>query len=109
MKGMYWSRGNFTNVSDIRIGFWIETATEFFNVGDVVKNAGAEKALVKTIETSIERGVEYRAAGVSKLLFDPNGACVGATLTDGSDIKADHILVAAGAGTPLLLYNTDPA
>jgi sarcosine oxidase/L-pipecolate oxidase len=71
--------------------------------------AEAEQALRKVTETAIKQGVEYRATGVSKLLFVSSGACIGALLADGSEVKADNILVAAGAGTPLLLYNSDPA
>ncbi|KAI1119916.1 sarcosine oxidase [Nemania abortiva] len=71
--------------------------------------AEADKALTRVIETAVANGVEYKASGVAKLLFDESGACVGAQLGDGSEIRADAILVAAGAGTAQLLYRSAPS
>ncbi|KAJ8133477.1 hypothetical protein O1611_g139 [Lasiodiplodia mahajangana] len=70
--------------------------------------AEAEKALTKVIETAVANGVEYKISAVAKLLFDEGGACVGARLSNGSEIRADAILVAAGAGTAPLLYRSAP-
>ncbi|KAI0101679.1 sarcosine oxidase [Nemania sp. FL0031] len=70
--------------------------------------AEAEKALTKVTETAVANGVEYKVSAVIKLLFGDSGACVGAQLDDGSEIRADVTIVAAGAGTASLLYRSAP-
>ncbi|KAI0523913.1 sarcosine oxidase [Xylaria bambusicola] len=68
--------------------------------------AEAEQALARVVEEAVTKGVEYKVGSVAKLLFDEGGACIGAQLADGSEIRADVCLVAAGAGTAPLLYRS---
>jgi len=71
--------------------------------------AEAEKALVAVIKSAIDLGAEYQANAATKLLFDADGKCIGAQLQDGREIRADSTILAAGAATSLLLYQTSPS
>jgi sarcosine oxidase/L-pipecolate oxidase len=71
--------------------------------------AEADKALAAVIEAAIKSGAEYRSNAATKLLFDDSGKCIGAQLQDGSEIYAGTTILAAGASSPTLLYNSDPS
>ncbi|KAF4595563.1 sarcosine oxidase [Ophiocordyceps camponoti-floridani] len=87
------------------------------NFGDVktilfnptVGFAEADKALEAVVHKAILRGVNFVQATVTRLDFGPTGQCIGLTLDNGESLRADKILLAAGARTPALLAQSAPA
>jgi sarcosine oxidase/L-pipecolate oxidase len=71
--------------------------------------AEADKALAAVIQAAIDNGVKYRANEATKLLLDSSGACIGARLNDGSEIHVETVVLAAGASSSTLLYQSDPS
>ncbi|RDA84603.1 hypothetical protein CP532_6037, partial [Ophiocordyceps camponoti-leonardi (nom. inval.)] len=87
------------------------------NFGDVttvlynpsVGFAEADKALEAVVQAAVDHGVEFVEASVEKLDFDSSGRCIGVTLKgEGGTLRADKILLAAGARTPTLLARSAP-
>ncbi|KAK3390090.1 FAD dependent oxidoreductase [Podospora didyma] len=73
--------------------------------------AAAAKALEAVVGTAIKAGVQYSSLGVKRLIIDdPDGSakCTGVVLGNGEVLKADVILVAAGAHTAVLLADSAP-
>ena len=90
--------------------------------------ADAVPALLGVVEEAVERGVVFRRAEVTRLLFDERGAeglrlrsgtaakglaagelrCRGVQTIDGVDLLAERVLVCAGAYTAKLLADSGP-
>jgi sarcosine oxidase/L-pipecolate oxidase len=79
----------------------------------------AAPALRSVIQAALDLGVVYTQATVEKLSLEdtthqqgpdtvPSYQCVGVELADGLVIKADHVLLCAGAATARLLAQTFP-
>ncbi|KAI1121791.1 sarcosine oxidase [Nemania abortiva] len=65
-------------------------------------------ALKSVIQASIDCGVEYKIASVSRLSFNESQQCVGVVLDDAIEIQADKIILSTGAWTPTLLADSAP-
>ncbi|RCI17387.1 hypothetical protein L249_2674 [Ophiocordyceps polyrhachis-furcata BCC 54312] len=71
--------------------------------------AEADKALEAVVQAAVDHGVEFVEASVERLDFDASGQCVGVSLKDGrGTLRADKVLLAAGARTPALLAQSAP-
>ncbi|KAJ4263849.1 hypothetical protein NW762_005885 [Fusarium torreyae] len=70
--------------------------------------AEADKALGAVVQAAVDLGAEYVVGEVTKLEFGPEDQCIGAALKDGTTLRADKILLAAGARTASLLAQSAP-
>lgn len=65
-------------------------------------------ALRSVIQAGVDIGVTYKAAPVSKLALDEADKCVGVTLEDGGELRADQVVLCVGAWTPFFLAESAP-
>ena len=68
--------------------------------------AEAADALAATILEAVDLGAIYVEGTVSKLQFDHAQKCVGIHTKNGQELKADHIVLCAGAQTAKLLADS---
>ncbi|KAF3406903.1 hypothetical protein DPV78_001643 [Talaromyces pinophilus] len=89
-----------------RDAFWDGVSQTYFNPrsgwGD------GDGALRSIIQASIDEVATYQQAPVSTLIIDQNMSCRGVRLEDGSELNADHVIVATGAWTPEFLADSAP-
>lgn len=70
--------------------------------------AEADKALNAVISKAKAAGVQYRQGRVQKVKLAQNGSCDGVILEGGEEVGADAVLLATGARTPALLFDSAP-
>lgn len=68
----------------------------------------ADRALESVISAAVKEGVICNSSGVSTLCIDESGTCTGVRTEDGTELKADHVILCTGAWTPKLLLDTAP-
>lgn len=70
--------------------------------------AEADKALGDVVQAAIDLGVKFVKGEMTTLTFSTDGSCTGIQLKDGQVLRADKILLAAGARTDELLVQSAP-
>jgi sarcosine oxidase/L-pipecolate oxidase len=70
--------------------------------------ADAASALRDVIQAAIDEGVEYLKATVSTLSFDQKGGCIGLRTADGTELRADNIVLCTGPYTAKLIADSAP-
>jgi sarcosine oxidase/L-pipecolate oxidase len=88
--------------------------TDFSEAKDVFVNedsgwAEAAKALTAYTDAAINSGVKYTAKEIDVLTFITDGGCTGVLTKGGTNITADRIVLATGAGTAKLLADSAPS
>ena len=88
--------------------------TDFSEAKDVFVNedsgwAEAAKALTAYTDAAINSGVKYTAKEIDVLTFGTDGGCTGVLTKDGTNITADRVVLATGAGTAKLLADSAPS
>jgi sarcosine oxidase/L-pipecolate oxidase len=68
----------------------------------------ADKALGAVVQAAVDLGAEFVMGEVTTLDFGSEDQCVGVTLKDGTTLRADKTLLAAGARTASLLAQSAP-
>lgn len=68
----------------------------------------ADKALGAVVQAAVDLGAEFIMGEVTTLDFGSEDQCVGVTLKDGTELRADKTLLAAGARTASLLAQSAP-
>ncbi|CAG7563582.1 unnamed protein product [Fusarium equiseti] len=68
----------------------------------------ADKALGAVVQAAVDLGAEFIMGEVTTLDFGSEDQCTGVTLKDGTTLRADKTLLAAGARTASLLAQSAP-
>lgn len=71
--------------------------------------AEADKALKAVVQAAVDAGVHHLVGSMERLLFGPDGECIGIRMQSGETLHADKILLCTGARTPALLAQSAPA
>ncbi|KAH8655535.1 FAD dependent oxidoreductase [Xylariales sp. PMI_506] len=103
-----------TNPEEIKT-LWggIHSETHYDGVGDILINESggwveATNVLEKVINTAIEAGVKYSIAHIKEVVLSEDGAAVGVRAENGDFFSAQHVILATGSYTAMLLCNSAP-
>ncbi|KAH7367547.1 sarcosine oxidase [Plectosphaerella cucumerina] len=108
------SRATWLGIEEVRTRFnGVFADTHFGDLDKIFYNpncgwAEADKALNAVLGAAKEAGATYIQGSVERVLFDQSGAARGVLLEGGEELEADAVLLATGARTPALLFDSGP-